>query len=78
MKAGTSRLYETRKNKSGHIMTIIEYNSNKDVTVKFDTGFIKKHVRYSCFQAGTLKCPGDNSPDMIAAKTCGKHCCKKP
>lgn len=68
MKAGTSRLYETRKNKSGHTMTIIEYNSNKDVTVKFDTGFIKKHVRYSCFQTGTLKCPGDDSPDMIAAK----------
>jgi hypothetical protein len=50
------RIDETGNNNYGSKMTIIKYNSNRDITVKFDNGYIKKS-NYTAFKNGQVKSP---------------------
>jgi hypothetical protein len=53
------RLGESKLNKFGSLMTIIEYNKHQDITVKFeDSGSLVK-AQYGSFESGYIKNPYD-------------------
>lgn len=54
----TSKIGETNYNFYGSKMTIIEFVDCKNVTIKFDNGYIMK-TRYSEFKSGDIKNPYD-------------------
>ena len=65
----TERIGESKIANNGLKMTIIDYASSLDVTVEFETGEIKKGVRYGAFIDGTVKATmscGDVSIGKVA------------
>lgn len=54
------RIGETSVNTHGSKMTIIEYNNNRDITVKFDNGY-SKITNYINFRNGKVKNPYDRT-----------------
>lgn len=44
-----------KQNNDGSWMTIIEYNNARDLTVKFDTGYVAEHKYYSAFLNGSIR-----------------------
>jgi len=48
------KIGDTRLMKCGLKATIIEAKSSNDITVKFENGVIKEHVRFSLFEQGRL------------------------
>lgn len=50
-----TRIGQRRQNNNGSWMTIIEYNNARDLTVKFDTGYIATHKDYTSFKLGSIK-----------------------
>lgn len=48
------RVGKKTRNSKGEWMTVIEYNSSSDITVKFDTGEIRAHVTWGNFTRGNL------------------------
>jgi len=68
-----SRLYESKINTDGEIMTIVEYIDSADITVEFDDKTIKKHCRYSNFSSGKIRNPSKQSKyiGMHKVMNCG-------
>lgn len=73
------RIGETSTANCGMQMTIIDYQSYSNVTVMFEDGAIREHVRYSSFRNGTLTHPdqqkkqtksNDKTGETVTAK-CG-------
>lgn len=62
MRSRSQHIGETRKNTQGCYMTLIEWISCTDVTVKFDDGTIRQHCAYSAFKQGTLPNPNYINP----------------
>lgn len=50
-----NRIGETIYNNHGSKMKIIEYFSNRNITVEFDNGYIFKNTTYSNFKKGDIK-----------------------
>jgi AP2 domain len=57
---GEERIGEISKNKYGSKMVIVQYNSAKDILVKFEKGNVV-HTRYKPFLKGEVKNPYDKS-----------------
>lgn len=55
-----NRVYETNRNTYGSLMTIVEYNHSKDITVEFENGYRVKS-RYGDFKKGNIKSPYDKT-----------------
>lgn len=43
------RIGETKINKYGNKMIIINYKSNRDITVKFEDGYVLHNIEYKGF-----------------------------
>ncbi len=52
-----NRLGETRTMNCGLEATIINYNNNKDVDIKFEDGAIAEHCNYHAFKNGAIRKP---------------------
>lgn len=48
------RLHERKMMNDGSMAEIIEYKNSKDITVKFDSGYIKEHTEYKKFYNGCI------------------------
>lgn len=51
------RTGEERYNNQGCLMKIIKYNSNKDLDIQFEDGWISKNKNYENFKKGNIKNP---------------------
>lgn len=47
----------TSTNCEGLKMQIIEYHNSHDITVKFEDGTVRRHVKYMNFKSGNVKRP---------------------
>lgn len=54
------RTGEQKLNKWGSLMTILEYNNTKDITVEFENGY-KVYAQYNNFLKGNIKSPYDKT-----------------
>ncbi len=53
----TNRLGESKIMNNGMKAEIIEYRSYKDIDVKFEDGYIKRHIQYHQFEKGNIVNP---------------------
>ena len=70
-----NRIGETKISRFGSKMTIIEYNRNMDIWIKFEDGY-KTHTNYPAFQKGYVKNPYDKSVFGIGYFGEGKYTAK--
>lgn len=52
-----SRLGEVHTTKQGHVVKIIKYIDATDVTVEFETGELREHIRYQSIVSGSVALP---------------------
>lgn len=55
-----NRVGEQKKNKYGSLMTIVEYENNKNITVEFENGY-KVKAQYGQFKNGSIRNPYDKT-----------------
>lgn len=60
-------------NTQGLEMTIIRYNSARDIDVLFDNGYIAKNIRYDTFRNGSVKNPFN--PEVFGVGYLGNSSC---
>lgn len=55
---------------NGQMMTIIEYVHSRDITVRFDDGGIREHIKLSMFKSGEVTNPNrpNESPELLKRK----------
>lgn len=55
------RIGEINYNAQGLLMKIIKYNTNKDIDIEFEDGYISKNKKYTSFKDGKIKNPNYKS-----------------
>lgn len=68
-----SKIGETIRAKNGQLMTIIVFNSTRDITVQFEDGTIVEKIRYQQFQQGSVGNPNFSIADKIAKEKLGEE-----
>jgi hypothetical protein len=48
------RVGETQIDSNGNLMTLIEYNNARDITIQYEDGTIREHVNYARFKSGKI------------------------
>ena len=57
----TWHIGETSITNSGHLMTIIDWHNQNNISIKFDDDVIIHNKRYSSFKKGSIAHPKDNN-----------------